>query len=256
MKALIKLGGTLAEDASLLRNVAAQIVAAQAAGISLCVVHGGGRQLTRALQRRGIESRFLRGLRITGPEAIQTVAEVLGGCVNTEVVAAIRAAGGSAVGLSGVDAHLTTASQLSPELGAVGNIDRVDRTLHDLLCSHGHIPVIACIAGDDKGAVYNVNADRMASACATAFEVDKLIFLTDVTGVKDEDGNCTARLSIADIRALIAGGAASGGMEAKLEASIGALYGGIASITIASGAEPEVLAQIFDGTDVGTQLVL
>ena len=255
MKALVKLGGTLADDPGLRRNLAEQIVAAQATGVELYVVHGGGKQLTRALERRGIESRFSQGLRITGEEAIQIVAEVLGGSVNTDVVAAIRAAGGSAVGLSGVDGHLTTASQLAPELGAVGRIDHVDPELLHLLTAHGHVPVIACMAGDDNGTFYNVNADQMASACAAALHVDRLIFLTDVCGVKDADGNWAAQLDREAIEELIASGVATGGMQAKLSAATAALAGGIASVTIASGAQRDVLSQALAGSPIGTKLI-
>ena len=255
MRALVKLGGTLAEDPAVRRSLAGQLVAAHALGVQLYVVHGGGRQLTRALERRGIESRFSNGLRITGEDAIQTVAEVLGGSVNTDIVAAVRAAGGSGVGLSGVDAHLTTARQLSPELGAVGRIENVDPSLLVLLSAHGHIPVIACMAGDNDGALYNVNADQMASACATALEVDHLIFLTDVCGVRDGSGNWMDRLDSAGVRELIEAGIATGGMQAKLEAAVGALNGAVHSVTIASGSQPGVLADIFAGVVIGTKLV-
>jgi acetylglutamate kinase len=254
LTALIKLGGTLAEDVALLRDLAGQIVAAQAAGVRLFVVHGGGRQLTRALERRGIESRFSGGLRVTGPEAIQTVAEVLGGSVNTQIVAAIRAQGGCAVGLTGVDAHITTATQLSRELGAVGRIARVNPELLHLLSNNGYIPVIACIAGDDDGALYNVNADQMASACAAAVEADQLVFLTDVPGVRDATGNWAEQLDIAAVEELIATGVATGGMQAKLNAATAALESGVAFVTIASGAQG-VLAKIFAGSAAGTKLI-
>jgi acetylglutamate kinase len=251
---LIKLGGTLAEDAELLRDVTGQIVAAQAAGINLFVVHGGGRQLTRALDRRGIQSRFSGGLRVTEQEAIQTVAEVLGGSVNTQIVAAIRAQGGSAVGLTGVDARITTATQLAPELGAVGRIARVDPEVLHLLSNNGYIPVIACIAGDDDGALYNVNADQMASACAAALQADHLVFLTDVPGVRDAAGNWAGQLDLAAIEELIATGVATGGMQAKLNAAAAALESAVASVTIASGAQG-VLPKIFAGSAVGTKLI-
>ncbi len=254
MRALIKLGGTLAEDAGLLRDLAGQIVAAQAAGIRLFVVHGGGRQLTQALERRGIESRFSGGLRVTGEEAIQTVAEVLGGSVNTEIVAAIRAQGGSAVGLTGVDARITTATQLSRELGAVGRIIKVDPELLHLLSDNGHIPVIACIAGDDNGALYNVNADQMASACAAAVQADQLVFLTDVPGVRDAAGNWAEQLDIPAVEELIATGIATGGMQAKLNAAAAALNSAVECVTIAAGAQG-VLTKILAGSVAGTKLV-
>jgi acetylglutamate kinase len=254
LRALIKLGGTLAEDVELLRDLAGQIVAAQAAGIKLFVVHGGGRQLTRALERRGIESRFSGGLRVTGDEAMQTVAEVLGGSVNTQIVAAIRREGGSAVGLTGVDARITTATQLSRELGAVGRIIGLDPELLHLLSNNGYIPVIACLAGDDNGALYNVNADQMASACAAAVQADHLVFLTDVPGVRDATGNWAGQLDIAAVAELIATGVATGGMQAKLNAAAAALESAVPTVTIAAGA-PGVLAKIFAGSAAGTTLV-
>ena len=188
MKILVKLGGTLLDSVESRARLAAEIVAAQAQGHEVVVVHGGGKQMTRFLSERGIESRFVNGLRVSTPEVIDAVLKVLAGTVNHELVAALVAAGGRAVGLSGIDAGLTEAEPMDPELGAVGRPVRSNGALLELLASHGYLPVVACVAGDRNGRIYNVNADQMAVACAVGFGAASLFFLTDVDGVRNAAG--------------------------------------------------------------------
>src|SRR5690242_13269350 len=132
--------------------------------------------MTRFLAERGIESRFVNGLRVTTPETIDAVLKVFAGSVNHELVAALNRAGARAVGLSGIDALLAEAEQMDPALGAVGRVIHVNPALLDLLAGDGYVPVVACVAGDRAGNIYNVNADQMAVACASAFRADQLIF--------------------------------------------------------------------------------
>ena len=162
-----------------------QIAAQAQRGIEIVVVHGGGKQMTRFLAERGIESRFVNGLRVTTPETMDAVLKVLAGSVNHELVAALIAAGARAVGLSGVDGDLVEAEQMDPALGMVGRVTRANPELLDLLVGAGYLPVVACVAGSRDGRMYNVNADQMAAACAAALRADQLIFLTDVDGVLD-----------------------------------------------------------------------
>ncbi len=256
MKVLIKLGGTLLDSAASRARLAAQIASAQAGGLEAVVVHGGGRQMTRYLAERGIESRFVNGLRVTTPETVDAVLKVFAGSVNHELVASLNRAGARAVGLSGIDAFLVEAEQMDPALGAVGRVTKSDPALLDLLTSHGYLPVVACVAGGRDGCIYNVNADQLAVACAAAFGARQLIFLTDVEGVLDETRRVRPVLTAAESESLIAAGAATGGMMAKLNAALAALRGGVEQVRIASGAAPHVLERVLAGEAIGTRMVL
>ena len=256
MKVLIKLGGTLLDDAGSRERLAKQIAAAQAAGTEAVVVHGGGRQMTRYLSERGIESRFVNGLRVTTPETVDAVLKVFAGSVNHELVASLNRAGCRAVGLSGIDALLVEAEQMDPELGAVGRVTHSDPALLLLLTAHGYLPVVACVAGGRDGRIYNVNADQMAVACATAFGARRLVFLTDVEGVRDGAGQVRPALSAAECERLIAEGIATGGMQAKLQAALAALRGGVGQVVIAPGAAANVLERILADEALGTRVIL
>jgi acetylglutamate kinase len=219
------------------------------------VVHGGGKQMTRYLAGKGIESRFVDGLRVTTPEVLDAVLKVLAGSVNQELVAAFIAAGASAVGLSGIDALLAEAEQMSPALGFVGRTVHSDARLLELLTGHGYLPVVACVAADRNGQIYNVNADQMAVACAAGFGVDKLLFLTDVAGVRGAGNETLPILTPSQCRELISSGVASGGMQAKLNAATDALERGVGEVVIAPGALPGVVQKLIAGEAVGTRLI-
>jgi acetylglutamate kinase len=211
--------------------------------------------MTRFLAERGIESRFVNGLRVTTPETIDAVLKVFAGSVNHELVAALIAAGAPAVGLTGIDACLVEAEPLDPALGAVGRPMRANPALLDLLAVQGYVPVVACVAGDRGGRIYNVNADQMAVACAAAYGADRLLFLTDVPGVMGADRTVFQELTDLESKALIAQGVATGGMQAKLEAAAEALAQGVGTVLIAPGAEPGILRRALAGEPAGTRLV-
>jgi acetylglutamate kinase len=255
VKLLIKLGGTLLDEAA-----SRQAIAQQLAEVSwqhqTVVVHGGGKQVTRYLQERGVESRFVGGLRVSDPTVIEAVTNVIAGSVNKQLVASLISAGVSAVGISGVDGSLTSAEQLRPELGFVGRPVGTSAHLLNLLIGGQYIPVVACIAGDRQGSIFNVNADQMAVSCAAGWGADRLVFLTDVPGVKDSIGNVLPRLTVPEIHELIASGVAHGGMQAKLEAAQTALQAGIAEVTIALGQESNVCARLLANEALGTRLFL
>lgn len=253
MRLLIKLGGTLLDSVESRARLASEIAAA-ARGNETVVVHGGGKQMTRYLAERGVESRFVKGLRVTTPEVLDALLKVLAGTVNHELTAALTAAGARPVGLSGLDGLLAEAEQLDPELGAVGRPVRSHPELLDLLTGHGFLPVVACIGGSAAGEIYNVNADQMAVSCASGFRADKLLFLTDVEGVMDASGAIVPSLSPGDIDELIATGVAAGGMRAKLEAAKTALAGGVGSITIAPGQRSGIVRELLNGAGVGTRI--
>ena len=256
-KLLIKLGGTLLDTPDSRLRLAREIAAAAAQPDNrVVVVHGGGKQMTRFLAERGVESRFVNGLRVTTPEIIDAVLKVFAGSVNAELVSAFRAAGARPVGLSGLDAGLVDAELLNPDLGQVGRPVRSDARLLDLLTGSNYLPVVACVAGDSNGAVYNVNADQMAVACAVSFAAGSLLFLTDVEGVRDKDGIICRVLTSKQAKNLIEEGTATGGMQAKLEAAIDALIKGIPQVLIAPGALAGVVGKLLAGDAVGTRLVL
>jgi acetylglutamate kinase len=253
---VVKLGGALLDSADSRHRLAAQIARARQRGIPVVVVHGGGKQLTRYLAERGIESRFVGGLRVTTPEAIDAVLKVFAGSVNHELVAALNGAGALAVGLSGIDALLAEAEQLDPALGAVGRVTQSNPALLQLLTANGYLPVVACVAGDRRGQVYNVNADQMAAACAAALGAGQLIFLTDVAGVLDASGQVRPVLTAAESDALVSAGVATGGMQAKLNAAVGALRSGVEQVRIAPGSAENILDRVLDGEPIGTRMVL
>jgi acetylglutamate kinase len=255
VKALVKLGGTLLDSPESRARLAREIADLAATGVQVTVVHGGGKQMTRFLTERGIESRFVNGLRVSSPEVIDAVLKVLAGTVNHELVAAFVGAGARAVGLSGLDASLTVAEKVSDELGAVGRPIRSNPELLDLLAGNGYLPVVACIGGGVNGEIFNVNADQMAVGCAVGFRASKLFFLTDVEGVRIEDGSTANSLSITDIERLIASGVATGGMQAKLEAAKAALAGGVEEVLIAPGQRGGVVAALARGDSAGTRIV-
>lgn len=253
---LVKLGGSLLDSAESRRSLAAQIARARDRAIPIVVVHGGGRQMTRYLAERGIDSRFVNGLRVTTPEAVDAMLKVFAGSVNHELVAALNGAGALAVGLSGIDALLAEAELMDPALGAVGRVTRSNPALLHLLIANGYVPVVACVAGDRYGQVYNVNADQMAVACAAALGAGQLVFLTDVAGVLDASGQVRTVLTATESDALISEGVATGGMQAKLNAAATALRAGVEQVRIAPGAAENILDRLLDGEPLGTRMTL
>lgn len=255
MKILVKLGGTLLDAPESRHRLTREIAALAATGAKVVVVHGGGKQMTRFLTERGVESHFVNGLRVSTPDVIDAVLKVLAGTVNHQLVASFVASGALAVGLSGVDAALSIAEPISPEMGATGRPVRSNPALLDLLVDHGYLPVVACVGGGENGEVFNVNADQMAVSCASGFRADRLFFLTDVDGVRDESNTTAPILTIPDMDRLIATGIATGGMQAKLESAKSALLGGVGEVIVAPGQMDGIIARLRSGDPVGTRIV-
>jgi acetylglutamate kinase len=220
---VIKIGGsTLGNHDTTLED----LVELQKQGKSVVVVHGGAKVTTEWLARLGIPTNFVNGLRVTDAESLKVVAAALGGLVNKELVVAIQALGGKAVGLSGCDGNLLWASIKSPELGYAGEIVAVDPTPLKLLLNAGYMPVVAPISfGSVEGKVMllNVNGDTAAGEIAAALAAEKLIFLTDVDGIHDGLGQAISRLNLAEAKSMLASGVAFGGMIPKIEAGLTAL---------------------------------
>jgi acetylglutamate kinase len=254
MKVLIKIGGTLLDSAESRQRLASEITHAVKSGIRVVVVHGGGKQMTRFLAGQGVESHFVNGLRVTTPAVLDALVKVLAGSVNQELVASFIASGALAVGLSGMDALITEARQMSEELGFVGQPVRSDPRLLSLLMENGYLPVIACVAGNRQGDFFNVNADQMAASVAAAIQADKLFFLTDVDGVRGADNGIYPTISSSKCRELIDSGIATGGMRAKLEAAMEGLTAGIGEVVIAPGNANPLISRLVSGGEIGTRL--
>lgn len=241
---VVKIGGNaLGPDDTTFQDC----VALQARGVPVVIVHGGGATITRWLERQGVETTFVRGRRVTDEASLEIVTAVLCGLTNKALVSAINAVGGRAVGISGVDAGIVQARIQEPEMGRVGEVERVDSALVQHLVNGGYIPVISPVSANAAAAneVLNVNADTVAAAIAGALEAERLVFLTDVPGVLDGDGKVLSRLSPSSVKELIDSEVITGGMVPKVEACLAALaYVGAAQI--ADGREAGVLPRALE----------
>ena len=257
MKLVVKVGGALLDQPDVVAQCAATISALVAQGNQIAVVHGGGGELTRLLKRVGKHSQFVGGLRVTDAETRDFALMVLAGAVNKRLVAALGMVGQPAFGLCGGDGLTFRAKKLeTPDFGFVGEVVGVNAHSLESIWAMNAVPVIASIALGIDGEYYNVNADQMASACAAALNADRLVFLTDVSGVWDADKNVISLLDLAGISRLRDDGVISGGMLPKLDACEKALARGVNSVHILPGANPEALQQLRSGSiRMGTQLV-
>lgn len=264
---VFKYGGHAMEDESLRESFARDIVLLSIVGIKPVVVHGGGPQIGDMLKRLGIQSRFVRGLRVTDAAAMDVVEMVLVGQVNKRIVADINRFGGRAVGLSGKDASLLRARKIAPvqngteeapdlvDLGHVGEVSAVNVEVVQKLDDAGYIPVIAPVGVGPGGESYNINADHVAGAVAGALRAEKLIHLTDVSGVKDKDGKHVPSLTAAQAEEWIKDGVISGGMIPKVECCLEALSLGVQKAHIVDGRVLHaVLLEIFTDKGVGTEI--
>jgi len=256
MKLVLKIGGAALEDPARVKAFARTVVSLAQHDDHIAVVHGGGAALTRTLNQMGHESVFVDGLRVTDARTRDVAVMVLAGQSNKRVVAAIDAEGVPAAGLCGSDLGLLRAvkKRTGADLGFVGEVCAVDWRWIDLLWSAGAVPVIASIAPDHQGELYNVNADEVAAACAIACAADALVFLTDVEGVRDQRGEIIRRLPVPHIRDMAYAGIISGGMLPKLEACMRALDGRVSSVRIMPASRVEMLelagGLLREGTEV------
>jgi acetylglutamate kinase len=253
---VIKYGGAAMTDLALRKSFARDVVLLKYIGLKPVIVHGGGPQIGRMLERLGHESSFVDGRRVTDDVTMEVVEMVLGGSVNREIVALVQAAGGRAIGLTGNDGGLLRVERrLSSgrDLGRVGKVVAVDPAPIQAVLGAGFLPVIAPIGIDGDGTTYNVNADEAAAAIAQALLAEKLILLTDVQGVLDASGQRIAELRIADVQKLIGEGTIRGGMIPKVECCTTALAGGVKRTHIVDGRELHaLLLEIFTDSGAGT----
>jgi len=263
---VVKYGGHAMGDPELGQAFARDITLLRQSGVNPVVVHGGGPQIGKMLQRLNIVSEFKGGLRVTDRATVEVVEMVLAGSINKEIVQLINAEGGRAVGLCGKDGNLVTARKLTRtvvdpdsniesvlDLGFVGEPDKVDPTVLKLVLKEDIIPVVAPVAPGEDGETYNINADTAAGAIAGALNATRLLFLTDVPGVLDKEGNLIKQLTVAKAHELIADGTISGGMIPKVETCIEALERGVEGVVILNGKVPHaVLLELFTDGGAGT----
>jgi len=265
---VIKYGGHAMKDEALKQAFALNIALLHYVGIKPVIVHGGGPQIGKMLEQLNIRSTFCEGLRVTDQATMDVVEMVLVGKVNKEIVNLLNLAGVKAVGLSGKDGHIIRARKLEmvvqsenrpPEiidLGKVGEVTRVDASLLSTLLNGGFIPVIAPVGVDEFGSTYNINADSVAGATASALKAKRLLLLTDVEGVLDTDKRLIRSISARSASGLFTDGVITGGMIPKLKCCLGALAAGVDKAMIVDGrVENCILLELFTDSGIGTEIV-
>jgi acetylglutamate kinase len=266
---VIKYGGSTMEEPRLKRNFALDVILLKYIGIHPVIVHGGGPQIGELLTKMGKKSQFVEGMRVTDAETMDVVEMVLVGKVNKEIVALINQQGGKAVGLSGKDGRLIVARKMNltrsrgqgeaPEvidIGMVGEVKEINPRVIEALEKEDFIPVIAPVGVGEEGETYNINADLVAGKIASALKAEKLILLTDVEGVKDENKKLIPSLDTKQARRLIAQKVISSGMIPKVNCCLEALEEGVAKTHVIDGTvEHAILLEIFTDVGIGTQIV-
>jgi acetylglutamate kinase len=269
MTIVVKYGGHAMVDEQLKADFARDITLLKYVGLNPIIVHGGGPQINEVLDKMGISARFVRGMRMTDAPTMDVVEMVLGGKVNKAVVTKINQQGGRAVGLSGKDGGLLVAKKLKivfddggetpPEIidpGHVGKVTAVNPAILETLSQKGFIPVISPVGADEDGATYNINADHVASEIAVALSAERLVYLTDVDGVLDENGALISTINQATIRSMIDANTIKGGMIPKIECALTALTHGVEKVPIINGKiRHALLLELFTRRGIGTEVV-
>jgi acetylglutamate kinase len=263
---VIKYGGHAMGDDQVARAFARDVVLLEQAGVKPVVVHGGGPQIEAMLKKAGVRSQFAAGLRITDAQTLEVVEMVLAGSINKQIVGYINAAGGKAIGLCGKDGNMVVARKVTRkvvdpdsniervvDLGFVGEPEKVDVTVLTQILGRDIIPVLAPVASAADGGTFNVNADTFAGAIAGALKAKRFLLLTDVPGVLDKNKKLIEKLSVADVRRLIADGTISGGMIPKVETCIYAIEQGVEGVVILDGkVQHAVLLELLTDHGAGT----
>ena len=256
---VVKYGGNAMLTEELQKQVMQDAVLLQLIGVRVVLVHGGGPEISGMLRRLGKETQFVNGLRVTDKETMEIAQMVLAGKINKTLVSFIEAAGGRAIGLSGMDGRMITAKMRDPALGYVGDITKVDPgPLHDLL-QKGYIPIVSSLGCDKEGNVYNINADTAAARIASALHAQRLILMTNIQGLlrdKDDPSSFIPMLDIKETEDLIKTGAISGGMIPKIECCLTALRNDVSKAIIMDGRIPHsILMELYTDTGAGTMIV-
>lgn len=265
---VVKFGGNAMVDEALQNSFARDIVLMKLVGLNPVVVHGGGPQIGQLLEKLGIKSEFVDGLRVTDSATMDVVEMVLGGTVNKQIVSLINRNGGKAIGLTGKDGKLIRAKKMTVtrktpgmdaseivDIGHVGEVSSINTEVIDMLTNSNFIPVIAPVGVGHDGAAYNINADLVAGKIAEVLMAEKLMLLTNVAGLMDKNGEVLTGLSTQQVDALIADGTIYGGMLPKISCALDAVKSGVNSAHIVDGrVDHAVLLEIFTDTGVGTKI--
>jgi acetylglutamate kinase len=270
---VVKLSGKVTENQENLTSLAEELALLHQVGIRICVVHGGGKQLSDLANKLGVEQTIIEGRRVTDDATLEMAKMIFAGKINTDILAALRQRGIEAVGLSGVDGNIVHAERRPPkeilnretgvrdkvDFGHVGDVVRINARLLTVLLDHGYLPVISSLGADNEGMVFNINADTVAAEIAVQLQSEKLILLSDVDGIyltAGDPGTKLSRLTAAAAGELINTGAASGGMIPKLQSIIVLLERGVHSAHIISGTKRNaLLSEIFTDQGTGTMIV-
>jgi acetylglutamate kinase len=269
---VVKCSGKVTEDHDQLRSLAEELALLHQVGIRVCVVHGGGKQLSELAKKLGVEQTIIEGRRVTDDDTLEMAKMIFAGKINTDILAALRHRGVHAVGLSGVDGNIVHAERRPPkqvvdratgesahvDFGHVGDILEIDARLLTVLLDHGYLPVISSLGADAEGKVFNINADTIASEIAVQLKAEKLVLLSDVDGIflrPGEPETKLSRLTAAEAEELITSGAATGGMIPKLQSIIELLRRGVKSAHIINGnSRNTLLAEVFTHEGTGTMI--
>lgn len=270
---VVKFSGKVTEDKSVLVSLAEELALLHQVGIRVCVIHGGGKQLTELAKKLGVVQTVIEGRRVTDDDTLDLAKMIFRGKINTEILSALRHRGVEAVGLSGIDGGVIKAVKRPPreivnkttgeseevDFGHVGDIVDVDVQLVNLLLDGGYLPVISSLGADDEGKILNINADTIAAEIAVSLKAEKLLLLSDVNGIySDPDDETTKinRLTVSEAEEMIANGTATGGMIPKLQSLISLLQRGVRSAHVMSGLmRNAILSEVFTDEGTGTMLV-
>jgi len=270
---VVKFSGKVTEDKENLLSLAEELALLHQVGIRICVIHGGGKQLSELAKKLGVVQTVIEGRRVTDDDTLELAKMIFRGKINTEILAALRLRGVHAVGLSGIDGGVIKAKRRTPkdivnkktcetetvDFGHVGDIAEIDARLINLLLENGYLPVVSSLGASDQGDIYNINADTIASEIAAELKAEKLILLSDVNGIylnESDENTKLSRLTIEDAEHLIESGRATGGMVPKLQSLIFLLRRGLKSAHVISGTKRNaLLSEVFTDQGTGTMLV-
>ena len=270
---VIKFSGKVTENKENLTSLVEELALLHQVGIRICVVHGGGKQLTELAERLGVVQTVINGRRVTGDETLEVAKMIFAGKINTEILAALRQRGVAAVGLSGIDGNIVHAVRRPPrevlnrqtgereeiDFGHVGDVLEINVRLLDVLLEQNYLPVISSLGADDDGQIYNINADTIAAEIAVSLQAEKLVLLSDVVGIylePDKPKTKISRISIAQAEGLISSGTAFGGMIPKLQNITDLLKRGVKSAHIINGTTRNaLLSEVFTDSGTGTMIV-
>jgi len=269
---VVKFSGKVTEDKENLASLAEELALLHQVGIKICVIHGGGKQLSELANKLGVAQTVIEGRRVTDDETLDLAKMIFAGKINTEILAALRRRGTAAVGLSGIDGNIVHAEKRPPkeitnrltglsetiDFGNVGDVLQINAHLLTLLLESNYLPVVSSLGADDEGQIFNINADTIASEIAVQLKAEKLVLLSDVNGIYLEAGKPEtkiSRLNVAETEDLIRSGAASGGMIPKLQNIIQLIRRGVKSAHVISGtARNALLSEVFTDSGTGTMI--